>query len=455
MALLVATVSSAGVARASGGGEASSTQRFCWRATSRNFEIACDQELALEPYLDVAETTLARTRAWLGLGGAPPPGPTQIYLTRDASGVMLVEHERGLDTSPARQVNPAFRGRCFPQAHLIVVPCDAASLRWQVAHEVTHLVFHEVVGRNVEIVNEGLAELLPYWILFGASETPETVDAGYELYDRRIAQAVLAREVPSFEAFMNVDEATFYDERANWLWYALSWQLAKVLVESPSVQIRGRVRRFLDALGTGMPAMSALQSVYDARAVEAAWQAAIDAVAPWRPLFGDWRTENSTLIGAVAGPHSACVVSAETLFAGQPFTLEAALEGAPGRNAAFGFAFDVSGDDDFAYVEFRPGCGRIAVAERECGAWTRVEDDPFDPLVQAALLDPAHARRITLRATSRGQLAVLVDGVIAFRYELGRPLRGGSAGVMFENCDARASESEMLEMRFGAVTLAY
>jgi hypothetical protein len=318
---------------------------------------------------------------------------------------------------------------------------------------VTHLVFHEIVGRNVEIVNEGLAELIPYWILCGAPGTPETIDSGYELYDRRLAQAVLAREVPSFDAFLNVDERTFYDERANWLWYALSWKLSKVLVEDRDPLIHGRMRQFLDRLSTGMPVWPALRSVYDAQAIEAGWQAEIANVAPWRPLFGAWRAEGNGLIGTVGGPHSACVVSTETLFTGETFSLELALDGPPPRDLAFGFAFDVRGEEDFAYVEFRPGCGRVAVAEREGGRWTRVDDYALDPAVRATLAAAPRGMRMTLHASGRGWLDVLIDGALLFRYDLGRTLHGGSAGLMFENCDAGASEQQMLEMRFGTVTL--
>jgi hypothetical protein len=453
-AFMAAVASSAAFARAEPENGDFLADRFRYRSTSTNFEIASEQRIALDPLLGVAEATLARTREWLGVTGAPPAAGTTIYVTADAAGLLAIEREHGLDTPrSADPLDRRFRGRCFADAHVIVVPLDSTSLRWQVAHEVTHLVFHEIVGRNIEVVNEGLAELVPYWILCGAAGTPETIDSGYELYDRRLAQAALAREIPTFDAFLNVDEARFYDERANWLWYALSWKLSKVLVETRDPLIRGRFKEFLGALATGSPVIPALRSVYDARAVESAWLSELGSVAPWRPLFGDWRAEGTGLAGTVAGPHSASVISATTLFAGESFALEVALDGPPSRNVAFGFAFDVRDEDDFAYVEFRPGCSRIAIAEREAGRWVCVEDYPLDGAVRDTLMAAQRGLRVGLRASGRGRLDVLVEGTLAFRFELGRLLNGGSAGLMFENCDVGASERQAVEMRFGALTL--
>jgi hypothetical protein len=450
---MAAAASSAAVAGAEPGNGDLLTGRFRYRASSRHFEIASEQKIALDPLLVLAETTLVRTRAWLGLAGDPPAAGTTIYVATDGAGVLAIERELGLDTPQSRAIDREFRGRCFAEARVIVVPLDSSSLRWQVAHEVTHLVFHEIVGRNVELVNEGLAELVPYWILCGATGTPEMIDSGYALYDRRLAQAALAREIPTFDAFLNVDEARFYDERANWLWYALSWKLTKVLVESREPSIHGRYRTFLDALGRGSAVKPALRSVYDVRAIESKWLAEIGSVAPWRPLFGEWRAEGTGFAGTVAGPHSASVVSASTMFAGESFALDVALDGPPPRNVAFGFAFDVRGEGDFAYVEFRPGCGRIAIAEHEGGRWTRVEDYPIDAVVRDTLATARRGLRVGLRASGRGRLDVLVDGTPVFRYELERLLHGGSAGLMFENCDPFASERQTVEMRFGTLTL--
>ena len=451
-ALLAAALSSTGVACAAAGGGSHVAERFHHQASSTNFEVACEHRIPLDSILSVAETTLARTRAWLGLTG-PPPGPTRIYVADDATGLLLVQREHDLDAARWRSDERQFRGRCFAEARVIVVPFDTPSLDWQVSHEVTHLVFHEIVGRNVEIVNEGLAELVPWWILCGTRDTPEVVDSQYDLYDRRLAQAVLARELPTFDAFLSVEESTFYDERANWLWYALSWKLAKVLVESPDPAIRGRFRPFLDALATGVPVWPALRSVYDARAIEAAWNFAIERAGTWRPLFGDWRSEGNELIGSVSGAHSACVVSHATMFPGEPLALELTLSGPPPPAAAFGFAFDVRGEDEFAYVEFRPASGHVAIAEYGGGRWTRVECHALAPLANAALISAGRGSRIALRASGRGRLDLFVEGLPVFRFELGRPLRGGSAGAMFENLRVGAGESDTIEMRFSAVSL--
>jgi hypothetical protein len=158
------------------------------------------------------------------------------------------------------------------------------------------------------------------------------------------------------------------------------------------------------------------------------------------------------MAGTVGGAHSACVVSSANLFAGESFSIEVTLDG-PSADAAFGFAFDVRGEDDFDYLELRPWYGRVTVAEHALGRWTRVDDYALDPAACAALFAVQRGQRLTLRASGRGQLDVLVDGVTLFRYDLGRTLRGGAAGLMFENCDAGASERDVLEVHFRGATL--
>jgi hypothetical protein len=448
-AMLVAVLSSAGFAFAQIPTAPSITDRFKFSARSHDFEIRSEQPFPLEPFLDVAETTLWRTREWLGVAQSPEV-TTLIYLTAGDESLHCVEREHAL--VPAASSDGSFRGRCYPAQHVIVIPQDVASMRWQVAHEVTHLVFDEIVGRNVEIVNEGLAELVPYWILRGAVGTPETLDAPYELYDARLARAVLERDVPTFDAFLAIDETTFYDRGEQWLWYALSWKLAKVLVESPDPLVHGRLRRFLDLLAVGNDVDAALRATYDERAIAAAWQSAIAEKAAWRPLFGDWRADPYGMAGTVGGAHSACVVTSESLWAGESFSLEVTLDSPP-PDAAFGFAFDVRSEDEFVYVEMRPWFGRVTVAEHALGRWVRVDEYALDAEARAALFAVQRGERLTLHAGGRGLIDVLVDGTSLLHDDLGRALKGGAAGLMFENCDAGANERDLLEVHFRGATL--
>lgn len=450
-ASIVAVLSSASCALGQTRPDPPISERFRFSARTQDFEIKSEQPFPLEPFLDTAETALWRTRDWLGVT-ASDPATTLIYLTAGTESLRAVEREHAL--VPASGGDGSFRGRCYPAQHVIVIPYDVGSVRWQIAHEVTHLVFDEIVGRNVEIVNEGLAELLPYWILRGAVGSPDTLDAPYELYDDRLARAVLERDVPAFDAFLQVDEATFYDESAQWLWYALSWKLAKVLVESPDPLIHGRLRGFLDLLAAGNPVEPALRAAYDERAVAAAWQSSISQTAEWRPMFGDWRADPYGMVGAVGGAHSACVVSAESLSPGESFAIEVTLDGPP-PDAAFGFAVDVRNEDEFDYVELRPWHGRVTVAEHALGRWTRVEEYALDATARAALFAVQRGERLTLHAGGRGRIDVLVDGASVFRCDLGRALKGGAAGLMFENCDAGASERDVIEVHFRGATLTH
>ena len=148
--------------------------------------------------------------------------------------------------------------------------------------------------------------------------------------------------------------------------------------------------------------------------------------------------EAGALVGTVLGLQSACAVSTSRLDAGKRFELRATVSSAsPG--AAFGFAFDVRGSDDFVYVEFRPGDGMVRIAPRARGVWEGFADYP---VTEPLRLDRAtEGRRIALLADGNGLLRVLVDGQRVALHRLDRDLQGGAAGVMVERCDGNPSGS--------------
>lgn len=431
-------------------------ERFSAHLASRHFEMWSEAEVPIRQLIGVAEDTRDRTRAWLGLEDDDETvtangelDRTRIYFVTSTASLHAIEARHGLTPERHAHRDRSFRGRCYAELGLIVILIGAESgLRWQVAHEVTHTVFHEIVGLNVEIVNEGLAELLPYWILRTEVGTPELLDAQYALYDRRVAQAVLARELPSFDVFVRVDTDRFYDPRARWLWYALSWKLAKVLVENPDPKNRGRYRRFLDQLGRGNAVWPSLRAVYDVDAVETAWRDEIDRSAAWRPLFGDWTIEPNAIVGSVTGPHSACATLSPLLPVGEPFDLALTLDGSPAPDLAFGFVFDARGEADFVYVEFRPGCESVTIAERADGRWLRVDEYSVAPRARPIFDSLNSSRRIALHADVDGHLDLRVDGESVVSCELGRELAGGALGVMFERCDPKTPAGERSEVRF-------
>jgi hypothetical protein len=427
---------------------------FACSFSSENFYLASDEVTPLETLAWVAEETQRRTRAWLGVTAPESARRHQIYFSDQLETLYALERQFGLVPSRAYHATHPFTGRCYPEAGLIVIPYHRAELRrWQVAHEVVHTVFQEIVGRNVEVINEGLAELLPSWILNSTVESPELIDAKYELYDRRCAQAILAHEVPPFATFARIESDQFYDANAGWLWYALSWKLVKVLVESDHSQIRGRFPRFLRVLADGNGVWPALRAVYDTNAVEAAWQAEIDRTAPWQSLFGGWRYVENALVGTATGRHSATAITTERAYPGEPFVIGFTLDQPPPQGCAVGFTLEAQGVDDFVYVQFRPGGRQIAVARRSRGVWTEVVDYqlPDEPCI--AVPNGARGRRVELVAEPGGYVRVSVDGYPMLRHALGADHAGGSIGLMLERCEDDPTESVQSEIRFRDVVI--
>lgn len=429
-------------------------EQFCTSLASQHFEIWSETGLPLQLLIDVAEDTQRRSREWLGMPDPPAGQRTEIHLVRNVVSLYLLEERNGLSPSRDYPDERSFRGRCHPEVGLIVVPIDTfANLRWQIAHEVTHVVFHELVRRNVPIANEGLAELLPDWILGTNAGTPDTFETRSKFYDRRLARAVLAREAPNFTEFLRVDDATFYDPHAEWLWYALSWKLAKVLVERETDGTRGQYRAFLGALAKGKDIGSSLTDVYDLGTIEAEWRSEIERAATWRPLFGEWRDDYETLVGSVAGLQSACALLGPALAPAQEFQIALSLDAPPAQSVAFGFALDARGMDDFVYVEFRPGCRSVIVAERSAGRWLHVDERAIPAELQLLSNGDVRRRRISLRAEGAGVFDLRVDGRTIVRHELGRELKGGFAGVMLERCDSVPSDNRTSTVRFRDVRI--
>lgn len=400
----------------------------------------------------IAEDAFVSTRAWLGLPAATPADSLNVRLVDDVEGLFALETERGLPSSREFFRTHAFHGRCYPSEGLVVLPDSIAiGLRWQLVHEIAHAVSAARMGACPTVLDEGLAELVPYWILGTDRPTPESLDCEYELYDRRLSAAVLAREVPTLERLLAVDDSTFHDPASGWLWYALSWKLVKVLVECDDPRIAGRFPRLIDGVASGSGLRDAFAGAYDLNAVESEWRRAIFATARFRPVFGDWNAEGDALTGRAPAGTSSCTTSTRRWFSGESFTIGFTLDSDPPANTGFGFVFDCTSDTDFVYVEIRPGGRTVVIAERRLGRWTHATEheialgDRFLPIPAGA------SRRFTLKASGIGRVELVVDGRTVVVHDLGRVPEGGEAGWMLEGCATGADERRTTEMRFESI----
>ena len=405
-----------------------------------------------EALLWVAEDALASSRAWLGLPPATPAEALNVRFVADVEGLFAIEAERGWPSSREYFRTHAFHGRCYPAAGLVVLPDSAAiSVRWQLVHEIAHAVNAARMGACPTVLDEGLAELVPYWILGTDRPTPESLDCEYELYDRRLSAAVLAREVPTLERLLTVDDPTFHDPASDWLWYALSWKLVKVLVESDDPRVTGRFQRLVDGVASGRGLRDAIADTYDVTAVESEWRRAILATARCRPVFGDWRAEGDALTGRAAAGTSSCTTATRRWFSGESFTIGFTLSSDPPASTGFGFVFDCASDTDFVYVEVRPEGRTVVIAERRLGQWTHATEHEIALGDRFLPIPAGTARRFVLKAGGRGRIELVVDGRTVVVHELERVLAGGEAGWMLEHCATDGVGPRTTEMRFESV----
>jgi hypothetical protein len=126
-----------------------------------------------------------------------------------------------------------------------------------------------VAARHPVALNEGLAAVLPSWILYGTSARPEDNFASYPDYEPVIARLVANGDVPSLEELVQWDSNRFHADR--WASFSLAWCLAKMLVESNHPDVRAKLPRLIQHLGTGETAWQDFCDVYDGELLERIW----------------------------------------------------------------------------------------------------------------------------------------------------------------------------------------
>lgn len=428
--------------------------RVPFGAASAHFVFHGDVPIDTARLTWIAEDARARMCAWLGVARTLPGDVIHVWILSDPRLVDRVEAACGVDVPAADASRHAFRGRSHVGAGLILLPAwEGAALDWQLVHEIAHLVLGARTGGTPLVIDEGWAELVPSWLLGTDAEGPERIDARYALYERRLAQAVLARELPSFERLLNAGATQFQDDAARWLWHAASWQLVKTMVESRDPAVRGRFHGFLGEIAAARSVTEALRTTYDVAALESAWRVSVDAISPWRPLFGDWRCENDALIGSCPPGTSACARSAAILDAGEALDLAFTSSGPWPRDTAVGFAFDVRGPGQFVYVEVRPGGSDVVLAERRDGAWVQARGLDLEDRDALASAATGTESRIALGVDPNGTVELRVDGARVARGTLGRAPAGGHVGFVVENCGTADAPPGAAGAAFHAVDL--
>jgi hypothetical protein len=237
-----------------------------WRNHVRIYsELALD----FERLANVAQWTRDRSMRWL----CEEPfetQPIQIFLCDREEELRRLEAE--LPLVGARALERTAKGGYFhAHAAILLLVEPERNVEWLVSHEMFHSVFRHLAAANPPALNEGLAEVVPSWILYADGPSPERAAATYPGYEAVLADLVARGAVPPLERLLSLTADEFHRDR--WASFALSWSLARVLIESSDPAIAGRVPLLVRSL-VGDP-WEAFQRVYDAELVERRWHAAL------------------------------------------------------------------------------------------------------------------------------------------------------------------------------------
>jgi hypothetical protein len=243
------------------------------RAWRNHVRIYSELELDFERLANVAQWTRDRSLRWLA---AEPfeTQPIQIFLCDREEELRRLEAELPLPGS--RSLERTAKGGYF-HAHAVILLLveEQRNLEWLVSHEMFHSVFRAVAVANPPALNEGLAEVVPSWILYGDGPSPEGARATYPSYEALLADVVASDSVPALESLISASADEFHADR--WRSFALAWSLARLLIESDDPEVAGRVPRLVRAL-VGDP-WEAFCQVYDEGLVERRWREALGAMA--------------------------------------------------------------------------------------------------------------------------------------------------------------------------------
>jgi hypothetical protein len=146
-----------------------------------------------------------------------------------------------------------------------------------------------VGGLWADPVDEGLAEVLPDWLLFSKLDRPEDHVSTYPMYQSRCARAVGLGDAGSLSWLFSLDYWGFRDDRLDGLGYAASWALMKTLVESREPDIAGRMQELFTSLAQGNALPAAIEQVYGLARIESLWRERMRSWTQWEPWWGAWK----------------------------------------------------------------------------------------------------------------------------------------------------------------------
>lgn len=342
--------------------------------------FSSDVEAPLRQFAGVAIETRKRLRRVWGRRetGRFPENLTRFYFCRDEASLADVERQHRYRRSSASSAGAGAargarasmsRGGYYHRqgiAALIVAANEDA--RRDVSHELSHAVLREHVGSIVDLVNEGLATVVPPWILYTRDRLPGSTGIIDLNYARTIARAEAEGAVPALEELFRMGYWDFRAEPASRLHFALGWSFVDFLLGTEDPQFAGRFAEFLDRSVEARSSLKALRSVYGLEALEVAWRERHAAFADllWEPVYGKWFQVGDRLVGSVRTPGSAVMLRRDRLE--PPFRLAFRLERELGERQGAGFVLG-QGENGYLVVQAGAGGREIVAHHLDGGHW--------------------------------------------------------------------------------------
>jgi hypothetical protein len=417
--------------------------------TRGSLELAASSDIDLDDLARVAESTRSKLREWLGIEPKAVDDALEIYVCKDDDAVAEVERLHA--PSASAQAYPRLKLRSYyrREARLIVIPesKDRAANRWSVSHEIAHSVFGELVTQPVEFVNEGLAELIPYWILFTDAESPSAVTSRFATYQHECGRLAFDRELPSLERSLRMGAWEFVTEPNAFQHYALAWSFTKLLVEDDSAQSASRYRELLRALGRGDDAWTAFQHMYDAVEIERRWHAELEHWFPWDAASGTWSVDRDGYVSLRrAETGASCLLSRSQARIGGPFGVSYLAIDEPNTSRDVGLVLAHRGPNQFIAARILDGGARVAISEAiepSAGSSSAWNDRVVEDLPRGLVFKD---KWVTLRCEESGRVRFQVDGVTLVETEIGASVWLGRFGWMVDEHEARGTQAPPIVM---------
>lgn len=410
--------------------------RFPYASESAGLSVFADVEQPVDQLRVFAERSLHDSRGWLGAETLQSPRYT-IFLCQDLETIRRLEQQHGLPRSdPAPYRTFEFRGGFYSGVNMVALRCGPGEdARWNIAHELSHAAFDEVVGKSCDAINEGLAEYNAAKVL-GWPQSQYLFDAAREAYKGSL--------IPSLARLFALNYWEFRDDRVKWRYVALSWVLARLLLEDESPAIEGRFPELLATMRFRDP-WDALQVTYDLPTLEQAWRNKVESLTRWTQVFGEWSQDGDSLEVTTRG--AAILVHRDRPALSEQFDIRVRHSDMDGRTD-FGFVLGFQDVDHYIVSCLRVSEARIVICTRDGDRWKSTQFVSMKDLPE-----DWESEDVQLHCNAEGELRFSYGSRCLAEYDLGLVAFEGGIGLFGEARSHSKDDQVRLAYRYADVRL--